>query len=199
MKKGRGPSDDALHAAAKSYERAAVLPHCPSCKAPCCKLEQVVLELDWPRVERLYSIGSTKRAFDASLRDGSGPPHIRAAGGLYYAFRSPCPAYDEAGKGCRVYGTDTKPPSCDDFPVYADDGALTADLRCEAVVLDDLQRSVEAEVGVPMERVVEDDRFPFLVRLRAAARPRPDDRPAPPRRATAGDRRGGTTRSGRRR
>ena len=185
--------------AAAEYQRRHVVPHCPSCSRPCCKLEAVVLELDWPRAQRLYAIGTTKRRFDASLQDGSGPAHIRAADGMYYAYGQPCPAYDDVAKGCRVYGTDAKPPSCSDFPVYDDDGAVTADLRCEAVDLDVLQRELEAAIGAPIERVVEDDRFPFLVRLRAAARPRPDATPAPPRRATARGRGAATPRGGRRR
>jgi Fe-S-cluster containining protein len=182
MKRGRAVPPAELARAAKSYEAAAVLPHCPTCSQPCCKLEQVVLELDWPQAQALYQITTKRRAFEKSLDDGTGPAFVRAAHGMFYAFRSPCPAYDDATKRCGVYGTKTKPSSCDDFPVYQDDGAITADLRCEAVDVDAFTASLRADLGdVDIERS-RDERFPFLVTLRVARRSSrgpPDDPPRP--------------------
>jgi Fe-S-cluster containining protein len=171
--------EERLRAAAAAYQRDVVVPHCPSCSAPCCLLDRVVLELDWPQARALYQIGTSRRAFDRAL-----PPELKEAGGTYYAHTKPCPAFDQAKKSCRVYGTPIKPRSCDDFPVYVDGDAVTADRRCEAVDVDALERRLAAELGADVARVVEDDRFPFLVTLRAAARPPPDDRPAPRRRAS---------------
>src|SRR5687768_5429994 len=59
---GRVTDGSAVERAAKVYEAQAVAPHCTSCRTPCCRLQTVVLELDWPRVERLYQIGKSRRA-----------------------------------------------------------------------------------------------------------------------------------------
>lgn len=170
-----------LRDAAAAYQRDVVVPHCPSCSAPCCLLDRVVLDLDWPQTRALYQIGSSRRAFDRAVQAGEGPPDIKEQGGRYYAHTKPCPAFDAAQKSCRVYGTPVKPSSCDDFPVYVDGDAVTADLRCEAVDVDALRRRLEQELGVDVARVVADDRFPFLVTLRAGARPPRGAPPAPPR------------------
>jgi hypothetical protein len=133
--------------AAKAWERAHVLPHCAVCSAPCCALETVVLDLDWPRVQKLYKIGKNQRAFDAAL-----PPMLKKQGDLYYAHKAPCPAYQD--KKCTVYDSALKPPSCSDFPIYRDGDAVTADRRCEAVDVDALERALSAVA--PVRRQVND-------------------------------------------
>lgn len=117
----------ALLQAAKAFEADVVVPHCVRCARPCCGLSDVVLELSFAQTQRLYSITSSKKDFDAAL-----PSMIKKQGDRYYAHGEPCPAYG-ADKRCGVYSTSTKPQSCSDFPVYDDGDAVTADLRCEAV------------------------------------------------------------------
>jgi Fe-S-cluster containining protein len=160
-----------LAQAAASYQERAVIPHCRVCARPCCKLDELVLDLDWRRTQKLYRIGTSRRAFDRSLHEGTGPAHIREAQGRYYAHGAPCPAYDEEGRGCRVYGSDLKPEGCSDFPVYRDGDVVTADLRCEAVDVAALQLHLEAETGRPL-RATPDAQFPFFVAFAPVRKPR---------------------------
>ena len=146
-----------LVAAARLYQEQVVIPHCAVCSRPCCKLDELVLDLDWPRVRALYQITSSRKAFNAAL-----PTNIKEERGTYYAHGQPCPAYDDVTKRCNVYGTDTKPPSCTDFPVYEDGDVITADTRCEAVNLDELQKRLGDVVRE------HDDEFPVLVTFRPA-------------------------------
>jgi len=155
-----------LATAAEAYQLAAVIPHCTECAKPCCRLDALVLELDWKEFKSLWKLDESRKAFDTRLAAGKGPEEIRAGNGLYYAHRKPCPAYDEAGRACRVYDQDVKPPGCSDFPVYEDGGHLVADLRCEAIDLATLTAQVAQAIG-PDFRVVQsaDKDFPFLVTL----------------------------------
>jgi len=156
----------ALAEAAAAYQAAAVIPHCAVCTKPCCRLDPLVLELDWVQLKGLWQIDEPRRAFDRRLCAGRGPEEIRAADGLYFAHGKVCPAYDEVGHSCRVYGQDLKPSGCSDFPVYEDGGAIIADLRCEAVDLEALVAWMVRALG-PGYRIVQtpDEAFPFLVTL----------------------------------
>lgn len=158
--------DDELAAAAAAYQVAAVIPHCPQCSNSCCRLDPLVLELEWKQVRTLWRIEEARAAFDRRLAAGNGPQEIRAGNGLYYAHGKPCPAFDEAGGSCRVYGQPVKPAGCSDFPVYEDGGSIVADLRCEAVDRDALTTWIAQAVGQGF-RVVSsaDEEFPFLVTL----------------------------------
>ena len=155
-----------LAEAAAAYQTADVIPHCASCSRPCCRLDPLVLELDWKQFSKIWEIKESRPAFDRRLAAGRGPADIRAAGGLYFAHGKACPAYDEAGHSCRVYGQDVKPAGCSDFPVYEDGGSVVADLRCEAVDLDALVAWMARAVG-PDFRIVRsaNHEFPFLVTL----------------------------------
>jgi len=157
---------DALRTAAASYQEAQVIPHCSVCANPCCRLDQLVLELNWRQVKVFWRLEESRGAFDKRLSAGQGPAEIRAGNGLYYAHRKACPAYDEAGHGCRVYDQAIKPAGCSDFPVYEDGDCVTADLRCEAVDLDGLTAWMAQAVG-PEYRIVQtpDRDFPFMVAL----------------------------------
>lgn len=155
-----------LAAAADAYQLAAVIPHCAVCAKPCCRLDALVLELDWNEVKSLWRLDESRTAFDKRLAAGKGPLEIRAGNDLYFAHTKPCPAYDEAGHSCRVYGQDVKPPGCSDFPVYEDGGCLVADLRCEAVDLNALTPRITQAVGADFRVVQSADKdFPFLVTL----------------------------------
>lgn len=159
--------DQVLAAAAAAYQAAAVIPHCAVCSKPCCRLDPLVLELEWKQLKTLWQIEESRAAFDRRLCSGQGPEDIRAGDdGLYYAHGKPCPAYDQAQGTCGVYGQDVKPAGCSDFPVYEDQGSLIADLRCEAVDLKDLVAWITRAVG-PEFRIVQaaDPEFPFLVTL----------------------------------
>lgn len=155
-----------LAAAAAAYQEAAVIPHCAVCAKPCCRLDTLVLELEWRQVRTLWSIDEARKTFDRRLAAGQGPEEIRAGNGLYYIHSKPCPAYDTEQQSCRVYGQDVKPAGCSDFPVYEDEGDVIADLRCEAVDLDALVAWIARAVG-PEYRIVRsaDKEFPFLVTL----------------------------------
>lgn len=155
-----------LAAAAAAYQVAAVIPHCAECAKPCCRLESLVLELDWKQFKALWRIEESRTAFDRRLASGQGPEEIRAGDGLYYAYRKVCPAYDEGRHSCRVYDRDIKPAGCSDFPVYEDRGSVVADLRCEAVDLEALAAWIARAVGRGF-RIVQsaDEEFPFLVTL----------------------------------
>lgn len=103
--------------------------------------------------------------------------------GLYYAHTKICPAYDEAQGSCRVYGRETKPSGCTDFPVYEDSGCVIADLRCKAVDLEALAAWIASSLGTEF-RIVQsaDAEFPFLVSLslrRVSGRRDPGSLPAP--------------------
>jgi hypothetical protein len=155
-----------LAAAAAAYQTAAVIPHCAVCAQPCCRLDALVLELEWKQVRTFWRLDEGRAAFDQRLSSGQGPEEIRAANGLYYIHRKACPVYDEAGRSCRIYGQEIKPPGCSDFPVYEDLGSVIADLRCEAVDLDGLVVWLARAVGREF-RIVQsaDKEFPFLVTL----------------------------------
>lgn len=155
-----------LAAAASAYQVEVVIPHCTQCSKPCCRLDPLVLELDWKQLKTIWRIEESRSVFDRKLCSGKGPKDIRAAGGLYFAHGKACPAYDETGHSCRVYGQEVKPVGCSDFPVYEDGNNVVADLRCEAVDLDALIAWLARAVG-PEFRVVHsaDKEFPFLITL----------------------------------
>ncbi|MGE5470187.1 MAG: YkgJ family cysteine cluster protein [Bacteroidota bacterium] len=155
-----------LAAAAAAYQAAAVVPHCTRCTKPCCRLDVLVLELEWKQLKSFWRLEESRPAFDRRLSAGQGPEEIRAGNGLYYIHSKPCPAYDETRGSCRVYDQELKPAGCSDFPVYEDGGSIVADLRCEAVDLAALVAWVARAVG-PEFRVVHsaDGEFPFLVTL----------------------------------
>ncbi len=152
-----------LRGVARGYQAEVVIPQCGGCRRPCCRLESLVIELDWPRLRALWGIEEAREAFDRRLARGEGPPEIRAEGGMYYAHGSVCPAF--RGGRCAVYDTPTKPAGCTDFPVYEDEGRLVADLRCEAVDPDEVEARLLAAFPPPARlRRRPDRRFPFLVR-----------------------------------
>lgn len=154
-----------LVAAAAAYQNEVVIPHCPQCAQPCCKLDALVLELEWRELKTIWQLKESRKEFDQRLASGKGPVEIRPANGLYYAHKKVCPAY-VPGQGCRVYNQDVKPPGCSDFPVYEDGGDVVADLRCEAVNLNELAERMGKAAGAGY-RVVrkEDEQFPFLVTI----------------------------------
>lgn len=155
-----------LDAVAAAYQLADVIPHCAECTKPCCRLDPLVLELDWQQLKSFWRIKASRTAFDRQLAAGKGPVEIRSGDGLYYVHGKACPAYDEAQRSCRVYDHELKPAGCTDFPVYQDRGSVIADLRCEAVNLDALKALIARSVGEGF-RVVHtaDEQFPFLVTL----------------------------------
>jgi len=151
--------------AAAAYQNEVVIPHCPQCTKPCCKLDALVLELDWRELKTIWQLKASRKEFDQRLTAGKGPEEIRPANGLYYAHQKACPAY-APGQGCRVYNQDVKPPGCSDFPVYEDGGELMADLRCEAVEVDALSERIAQAVGAGYRVVTTaDEQFPFLVTI----------------------------------
>lgn len=151
---------------AERYQSSVVIPHCTACAKPCCKLETLVLDLEWRQVKTLWKIDEARECFDRRLASGGGPVEIRAAGGRYFVHQKPCPAYDDNLRNCRIYGQDLKPQGCSDFPVYENEGELIADLRCEAVNLASLVARLGDTLG-PEFRIVQspDREFPFLVTL----------------------------------
>ena len=155
-----------LAAAAAAYQVADVIPHCTQCAKPCCKLDALVLELEWKQVKTLWKISEARTAFDRRLASGTGPVEIRESEGLYFVHSKPCPAYVEASGSCSIYGQDLKPLGCSDFPVYEDGGSIMADLRCEAVDIEALTAWISRSLG-PEVRIVQtaDREFPFLVTL----------------------------------
>lgn len=159
--RGRGAP---LARAAADWQARHVILHCALCLEPCCRLNTVVLELDWRRLCALYRIDEPQRAFDARLAAGKGPEHIRKQGDRYFAHGRPCPAFDEESHRCAVYGTVDKPPSCTEFPVYLDGDAVTADRRCEAVDVASLRSQLEQAMGAPLAEKP-DVEFPELVSL----------------------------------
>lgn len=155
-----------LATALAAYQAAEVIPHCAVCARPCCKLDTLVLELEWKQVKILWKLDESRPAFDRRLASGKGPEEIREGDGLYYIHSKPCPAYDETGHACRIYGQEIKPVGCSDFPVYEDGGSVIADLRCEAVDITALTAWIARTLG-PEYRIVQtaDEEFPFLVTL----------------------------------
>lgn len=166
-----------LATAAAAYQATAVIPHCATCSKPCCRLDPLVLELEWRQLKPIWQLEESRKAFDRRLAAGKGPEEIRAADGLYFAHRKVCPAYNEEQGSCRVYDQDIKPAGCSDFPVYEDQGSITADLRCEAVDLKALVAWIARAIG-PEFRIVQsaDAEFPFLVTLSVKGRARRDQR-----------------------
>lgn len=162
-----------LLAAADAYQRAHVIEHCAVCAKPCCRLDTLVLELNWKQVKVFWQLDESRAAFDRRLASGKGPVEIRAADGLYFAHQKACPAYDEGRHCCRVYDQAIKPTGCSDFPVYGDGNALIADLRCEAVDIDELAAWVGRALGPEFRVARSADRdFPFLVTLSIKKRER---------------------------
>lgn len=157
-----------LALAAARYQETAIVPHCARCTASCCRLDPLVLELEWKQVKAFWRLDESRAAFDRRLAAGRGPAEIRAMDGAYFAHGKPCPAYDAARGVCRVYAQTLKPRGCTDFPIYEDGGQVIADLRCEAVDLDALAAWLAHSVG-PGRRVVRtaDAEFPFVVTLSA--------------------------------
>ena len=155
-----------LAAAAAAYQTADVIPHCTQCAKPCCKLDALVLEMEWKQIKTLWKISDSRAVFDEQLAAGEGPQEIRESEGLYFVHSKPCPAYDQAGGTCQIYGQALKPVGCSDFPVYEDRGSIMADLRCEAVDLKALTAWIARTLG-PEVRIVQsaDREFPFLVTL----------------------------------
>lgn len=155
-----------LATAAAAYQVAAVIPHCAQCAKPCCRLDTLVLELEWSQLKPLWQLRESRAAFDRRLASGKGPTEIRPADGLYYSHQKACPAYDEARRSCRAYDQEFKPTGCTDFPVYEDQRSIIADLRCEAVDIAALTTWIANAVGKAF-RVVQtaDETFPFLVTL----------------------------------
>jgi hypothetical protein len=162
--------DKEIAAAVAAYQADTVIPHCPTCARPCCRLDTLVLELEWKQVKSFWRLEESRNAFDRQLAAGKGPEEIRAGNGRYYIHSKPCPAYDEVRQSCQVYGSPLKPSGCSDFPVYDDGGTIIADLRCEAVKLDALSAQIARSVG-PDFRVTRsaDAEFPFLVSLAVTA------------------------------
>lgn len=151
---------------AAAYQAAAVIPHCTACSRPCCRLDVLVLEMEWPQIRTLWQLTETRAAFDARLAGGKGPVEIRPWNGLYYVHSKPCPAFDASCGRCRVYGQPAKPAGCSDFPVYEDGAELVADLRCEAVDIAALTAQLVQTLGEGVRVVQSADReFPFLVTL----------------------------------
>ena len=68
-----------LAKAAAAYQASAVIPHCPTCAAPCCKLDKLVLELDWAQVKGLWQLEESRKAFDKRLAGGPAPRTLRKA------------------------------------------------------------------------------------------------------------------------
>lgn len=64
---------DELAAAAAAYQAAAIIPHCVECSKPCCRLDPLVLELDWKQLRALWRIEESRAAFDRQLCSGKGP------------------------------------------------------------------------------------------------------------------------------
>ena len=152
---------DHLVRLAKAYEARVVIPHCPSCSKPCCKPETVVLDMNWKQAQHLYQIRGTEQAFAQKLHDNEGPEHLKESHGKFFAHGAPSPAYDLGTKGCKVYGTPYKPHACSEFPIYADGDALTVDLRCEAVSLEDLDDELAQAKGTVTRHA--NEQFPFLI------------------------------------
>ena len=159
-----------------------VLPHCPSCARPCCNLETLVLEFSWRQLRLLWGIRVPRGEFDERLAKGRGPAEVRTQDGVYYVHKKVCPAYRD--HLCAVYESDLKPSGCSDFPLYVDDrGDLLADLRCEALSLDQVEAELRARLppATPVRRRPHPE-FPFLVTFRITPQGPAGGRGAPSRR-----------------
>ena len=159
-----------LASAVATFQAETIIPHCKQCKKPCCKLETLVLEINWKQLKTFWQRTEPRATFDRCLASGKGPQEIRAGNGLYYAHGKACPAYDEANQLCKVYDHELKPVGCTDFPVYQDQGYVIADRRCEAVDLKLLKNQIAQSAGQKSGQnfsVVQsaDKEFPFLVSL----------------------------------
>lgn len=66
-----------LAAAAAAYQTADVIPHCTQCAKPCCKLDALVLEMEWKQIKTLWKISDSRAVFDERLAAGEGPQEIR--------------------------------------------------------------------------------------------------------------------------
>ena len=165
--RSRRPAPDPLASVIADYQSEVVIPHCARCAKPCCKLDALVLDLSWKQFRTIWRIEESRADFDRRLEAGQGPTEIRAAKGRYYAHTKACPAYDLEHGTCGVYNLAAKPRGCSDFPVYQDGDYIVADLRCEAVKLDDLMGRIAQAAG-PGARVGKsaDADFPFLVSIR---------------------------------
>ena len=142
-----------------------------------CRLDALVLELEWKQVKTLWKISEARTAFDRRLASGTGPVEIRESEGLYFVHSKPCPAYVEASGSCSIYGQELKPLGCSDFPVYEDGGSIMADLRCEAVDIEALTAWISRSLGPEFRIVRSADRdFPFLITL--SVRPAGGAKPA---------------------
>ena len=156
---------------AADFQKQRVIQHCTKCMRPCCKLDTLVLELNWKQVKTLWERVEPRAAFDKLLSEGKGPQEIRAGNHLYYIHTKPCPAYDDAGGLCRVYDQPIKPVGCSDFPVYAEGNTITADLRCEAVNINALVQFVNETLGQKLQAYYSSDKtFPFLATVRIKPR-----------------------------
>ena len=153
----------ALQQALDQFQAQVIIPHCQVCTRPCCKLTDVVLEFDWPHLRALYDIELGQAAFDRSLREGSGPTHVRKQAGRYYTHGAPCPAYDEVTRHCRQYHSSLKPQGCTDFPLYLDGKTIVADLRCEAMDQARLLEHLHQALPTLRLRARADPDFPILI------------------------------------
>lgn len=154
-----------MRAAVDAHQARVIIPHCAVCTKPCCNLDELVLEMEWKSAQALYQIKGTRAAFDKTLHEGDGPPDLKESHGKYYAHTQPCRAYVD--RKCSVYGTDKKPEGCSDFPLYVDGDAVTADRRCEAIDVDEVQRHLESFLGRPMTKTI-DAQFDFFVTFEPA-------------------------------
>jgi hypothetical protein len=112
----------------------------------------------------LWKISDSRAVFDKRLAAGEGPQEIRESEGLYFVHSKPCPAYDQAGGSCQIYGQALKPVGCSDFPVYEDRGSIMADLRCEAVDLKALTPAHSGRMFASFSQ--QTGNFPFSLRCR---------------------------------
>jgi Fe-S-cluster containining protein len=164
----RTASQAQLRKVLRTHQATHIIPHCPTCSRPCCALTDVVLDLSFTQLQKLYQITSTKRQLDAAVDAGRGPSWLKRAHGRYYTHEEPCPAYttdaaNPSHKHCAVYGTDAKPNGCDDFPLYVDGDVVVADRRCEAMNIDVLRAELRA-AGLSSTLMAQE--FDELVNLR---------------------------------
>ncbi|MDH5409485.1 MAG: YkgJ family cysteine cluster protein [Gammaproteobacteria bacterium] len=145
------------------YQKQVIIPHCRDCQRPCCRLTDVVLEFSWQHLSAMYQLGHDKKAFDNSLRNGTGPTYIRKQNDTYYTHGSPCPAYDTTSGQCQVYRKNIKPDNCSDFPLYMDGKMIVVDKRCEAANDTELLGQLEKLFNKLSFTRHPDTQFPFLI------------------------------------
>lgn len=155
-----------LTEALNQFQQQKINSHCSSCSRPCCLLTDVVLDFTWPQFTALYEIKISQRQFDQGLQQRGEPTYIRKQEGLYYAYGSPCPAYDTANKKCNVYNTPLKPVNCSDFPLYFDGDEIIADSRCEALDLATLLTQLRQTFPTLHFRHTQDRQFGEINRIR---------------------------------